>query len=93
MSLKPLVLVLAMSDFTYPLNYELYTPDELAFIIGFIDAVEAMHHEDKIPCSTLKQKHQMYRQIIRNQTEEKRIDQELKKSLGFTVHDVLKRCP
>jgi uncharacterized protein YktA (UPF0223 family) len=51
-----------------------------------------MHHEDKIPCSTLKQKHQMYRQIIRNQTEEKRIDQELKKSLGFTIHDVLKKC-
>lgn len=81
-----------MSDFTYPLNYDLYSPDEIAFMISFIDEVEKLSKTDQIPCATLKQKHMMYRQMIRNQAEEKRIDEVLKKELGFTIHDVLKRC-
>ncbi len=81
-----------MSDFTYPLNYDLYTPDELAFMINFIDEVEKLSKTDQTPCASLKQKHMMYRQMLRNQTEEKRIDDVLKKELGFTIHDVLKRC-
>ena len=81
-----------MSDFTYPLNYDLYSPDELAFIINFIDEVEKLSKAEHIPCSTLKQKHMMYRQIIQNQTEEKRIDEILQKELGFSIHNVLKKC-
>jgi uncharacterized protein YktA (UPF0223 family) len=61
-------------------------------MINFINDVERISTTEEPPCSTLKQKHQMYRQIIQNQTEEKRIDEVLKKELGFSIYQILKRC-
>ena len=81
-----------MNDFTYPFNYELYTPEELAFMITFIDEMEQAFQSKDLPCSTLKTKYKTYRQIIQNQSEEKRIDDVIKKELGFSLYTLIQSC-
>jgi uncharacterized protein YktA (UPF0223 family) len=81
-----------MNDFSYPFKYELYSPDELAFMITFIDEMERAFQSKEMPCLTLKPKYKKYRQIIQNQSEEKRIDEVIKKELGFSLYALIQSC-
>ncbi len=79
------------TDFSYPLDFEVYDLDEITELIGFLDNVEAY---DKAPSSvkeaTLKAQYDRFCAIINNKAEEKRIDREFNALTGVSLYRVMK---
>lgn len=78
------------TEFHYPFDYALYTPEEIATLI------EAVNYFEHVTLSEAEKPRlnawiKTYQSIIANRAEEKRLDAIFKKELGFTVYDLKKK--
>ncbi len=78
------------TEFHYPFDFPLYTPDEIATLIQAVHVFEAASLNEVYP-PDLSKWIQTYRGIIANKAEEKRLDQIFKKELGFSVYELSKK--
>ncbi len=75
-------------DLDYPLDFSLYTIEEIEFLIDFLDRVEASKR--RTPDKTaLKEDYKKFRSIIRNKAEEKRIDKAFEKQTGVSIYRLM----
>lgn len=78
------------TEFVYPFDYALYTPEEIASLIKMVHYFEHVKdpHKDK---EKILIYYQAYQSIINNQAEEKRLDAVFKKELGFSIYALIKK--
>ncbi len=69
----------------YPIDYSMYSVDEIDFLIQFFHQVEQAKHK-KIDKETFQKNYQTFRSIIRNIAEEKRIDKAWYKISGVSIY-------
>ncbi len=77
-----------MIDVDYPIDYSLYSVEEIAFLIHFFHRVEASKHHN-INHENLKNEYKQYRTIISNISEEKRIDKAIEKQTGVSIYRLI----
>ena len=71
-------------SYSYPLDYQTYSTDEIVKIIDFLDYLEEnLKHLD---FKTFKTKYDVYRKTINSKSEEKRIDKEFEKLTGISIY-------
>lgn len=71
-------------SYSYPLDYQTYSTDEIIKIIDFLDYLEEnLKHLD---FKTFKMKYDVYRKTINSKSEEKRIDKEFEKLTGISIY-------
>ena len=71
-------------SYSYPLDYQTYSTDEIVKIIDFLDYLEEnLKHLD---FKTFKMKYDVYRKTINSKSEEKRIDKEFEKLTGISIY-------
>jgi uncharacterized protein YktA (UPF0223 family) len=78
------------TEFQFPFDYALYTPDEIATLIQAVEYFEKVAHGQS-DGSNLAHWIKTYQSIIQNKAEEKRLDAIFKEELGFTVYDLQKK--
>jgi len=82
---------MSKEEFSYPIDYDLYTTDEIIDLVDFLHLVEK-YHEDKhaVNHDQLKRKYKDFQFIINNKGEQKRIDQAFSKHTGFSIYKTMK---
>lgn len=76
--------------YTYPIDYELFTTEEIITIVEFLDLVEQAN-TGKVDPNVLSKKHQDYRKVINSIAIEKQIDKAFEKVSGFSVHKTIQK--
>ena len=79
-----------MIDLDYPLDYSLYSVEEITFLIKFLNAIEATKRKKSNKASLIED-YKRYRSIIANKSEEKRIDKAFEKESGVSVYKVMQK--
>lgn len=78
--------------YTYPIDYELFTSEEVAKIIEFLSLIEdANERKVKVDPIVLSKKHQEFRKIINSIAMEKQIDRDFKKVSGYSIYQTIKK--
>lgn len=76
--------------YTYPIDYELYSKEEIIELIDFLQAVETAN-ESTIDSKVLMSKYKRYQTIIRSKSMEKQIDKAFEKASGYSVYQTIKK--
>ncbi len=76
--------------YTYPIDYDLFTSEEVSIIIEFLSLIEDAN-ERKVDPIVLSKKHQEYRKIINSIAMEKQIDRDFEKVSGYSIYQTLKK--
>lgn len=71
-------------EFDYPINYELYTYQEITIIINFLDIIEKCYSKNGIDVYTFKNSYKDFKNIVKTKSEENDI---LKKYKHITKFD------
>ena len=78
--------------YKYPIDYELFTADEVSAIVEFLSLIEdANERKVKVNPVVLSKKHQDFRKIINSIAMEKQIDREFEKVSGYSIYKTLKK--
>lgn len=76
--------------YTYPIDYELFTSEEVTTIIEFLSLIEDAN-ERKVDPVLLSKKHQDFRKIINSVSMEKQIDRDFEKVSGYSIYRTIKK--
>jgi len=76
--------------YTYPIDYELYSAEEVSKIIEFLSLIEDAN-ERKVDPIVLSKKHQDFRKIINSISMEKKIDRDFQKVSGYSIYQTIKK--
>lgn len=76
-------------NYEYPLDYSLYSKEEIIKIIDFFAYIE--DNLKSLDKETLKIKYNVYRNIINSKAEEKKIEKEFLKVSGISIYEILKK--
>jgi len=76
--------------YTYPIDYEQFTTEEIITIVEFLDLVEQAN-TGKVDPVVFSKKHQEYRKVINSIAIEKQIDKAFQKVSGFSVHKTIQK--
>ena len=77
-----------MKEYTYPLDYETYSKDEIIVLVDFLSYLEDNYkHYDY---ETIKKKSTLYKNTLNSKKEEKRINEEFLKLSGINIYKVLR---
>ncbi len=76
--------------YTYPIDYELFTSEEVGKIIEFLSLIEDAN-ERKVDAIVLSKKHREFRNIINSKAMEKKIDREFQKVSGYSIYKTIKK--
>lgn len=79
------------NDFTYPIDYDLYTTDEIMELADFLHLIEKYHDKSyKVDQETLIRHYKDFQSIINNKGEEKRIGDIFEKNTGISIYKTMK---
>jgi uncharacterized protein YktA (UPF0223 family) len=74
----------------YPIDFEAYSIDEIENLVDFLASIEAYHETSRsVSKDALVKKHQTFRNILNNKSEEKRIDRAFKKQTGISIYKTM----
>ncbi len=77
--------------YTYPIDYELFTSEEIAQIIEFLSLIEdANERKVKVDPFVLSKKHQKFQKMINSKSMEKKIDRDFEKVSGYSIYKTIK---
>ena len=76
--------------YTYPIDYTLYTQEEIVELIEFFSLIEDAN-EGKASKEILIRKYRRYVNILSNKTTEKEIDKEFEKVSGYSIFKTIKK--
>ena len=75
----------------YPIDYEHYTTEEIIKLVDFLSALEDYKENPKlVDKELLKDKYGVYRKILNNLSEEKKIDQAFEKQTNISIYQTMK---
>jgi len=75
--------------YNYPIDYELFTAEEVTVIIEFLSLIEDAN-EHKVDPIVLNGKHKSYRGVINSKAMEKQIDRDFEKASGYSIYKTMK---
>ncbi|QMS85519.1 UPF0223 family protein [Candidatus Xianfuyuplasma coldseepsis] len=76
--------------YTYPIDYDQFTTDEIIAIVEFLALVEEAN-TTKIDPHVLSAKHEQFRRIVNSISLEKQIDRAFEKVSGFSIFKTIKK--
>jgi len=76
--------------YTYPIDYDLYTTEEIIIIVDFLSWIEEASKR-KVDPIILSKKHVDYRKVINSIAMEKQIDRDFEKASGISIYKTLKK--
>lgn len=76
--------------YSYPIDYELFTTEEVEEIISFLSMIEDANEKKKVPFDIQKQ-YKKYQQIINSKSIEKQIDRDFEKLSGYSIYNTMKK--
>ncbi len=76
--------------YTYPIDYEQFTTEEIITIVEFLDLVEQAN-TGKVDPVVFSKKHQDYRKVVNSIAIKKQIDKAFQKVSGFSVHKTIQK--
>ena len=76
--------------YTYPIDYDLFSPEEVSVIIEFLSLIEDAN-EGKVNPIVLSTKHQEFRKIVNSISMEKKIDREFQKVSGYSIYKTIQK--
>lgn len=76
--------------YNYPIDYELFTADEVAIIVEFLSLIEDAN-EHKVDPIVLSVKHKQFRGVINSKAMEKQIDRDFEKASGYSIYKTMKK--
>lgn len=78
--------------YTYPIDYELFTSEEIAQIIEFLSLIEdANEKKVKVDPYVLSKKHRDFQNIVNSKSMEKEIDRDFEKASGYSIYKTIKK--
>ena len=78
--------------YTYPIDYDLFTAEEVSVIIEFLSLIEdANERKVKVDPFVLSKKHQDFRALINSIAMEKKIDRDFEKVSGYSIYKTIKK--
>jgi uncharacterized protein YktA (UPF0223 family) len=78
--------------YTYPIDYDLFTAEEVSSIIEFLSLIEdANEKKVKVDPIVLSQKHKDFRAIINSISMEKKMDRDFEKVSGYSIYKTIKK--
>lgn len=76
--------------YSYPIDYNLYTQEEIVIIIEFFSLIEDANKK-KVNKELLISKHNEYRKILNSISLEKQMDRDFEKSSGYSIHKTINK--
>ncbi|KFZ26615.1 MAG: hypothetical protein KQ78_01140 [Candidatus Izimaplasma bacterium HR2] len=76
--------------YSYPIDYDLYTPEEVVTLVEFYALIEDAN-EGKVNKEVLIKKHNEFRKILNSISIEKQIDKEFEKISGYSIYKTIKK--
>ena len=78
--------------YTYPIDYDLFTAEEVASIVEFLSLIEdANEGKVKVDVIVLSQKHKVFQNVINSKSMEKKIDRDFEKASGYSIYKTIKK--
>ena len=78
--------------YTYPIDYDLFTAEEVSVIIDFLSLIEdANEKKVKVDPIVLSKKHQDFRRLINSIAMEKKIDRDFENVSGYSIYKTIKK--
>jgi len=77
--------------YTYPIDYEEFTQDEIITLVEFLSMIENINEGLKVDQKKLAKKYQQYRNIINSVSIEKQIEREFKSLSGYSIYQTIKQ--
>ena len=72
----------------FPIDYEAYTNEEIAFLVDFLHRVELVGNHQKKDKKLLED-YQTFQSILNNKSEEKAIDKAFEKTSGVSIYKLM----
>lgn len=88
--LKQLELVSGTKMYSYPIDYDLFTPEEVIKLVEFYALIEDAN-EGKANKEELVKKYNEFRKILNSVSMEKQIDKEFEKLSGYSIYKTIKK--
>ena len=76
--------------YSYPIDYDLYTPEEVVTLVEFYALIEDAN-EGKVNKEVLIKKHNEFRKILNSISIEKQIDKEFEKISGYSIYKTIRK--
>jgi uncharacterized protein YktA (UPF0223 family) len=76
--------------YSYPIDYELFTTEEILGIVEFLNLVESANDQKKVPENIVKA-YKKYRSIINSPSIEKQIDRDFEKLSGYSIYKTMNK--
>ena len=83
-------LVSVTNMYSYPIDYDLYNPEEVIKLVEFYALVEDAN-EGKGNKEILIKKHNEFRKIVNSVSMEKQIDKEFEKLSGYSIYKTIQK--
>jgi len=78
--------------YTYPIDYDLFTAEEVVSIIEFLSLIEdANEGKVKVDVIVLSKKHKDFINIVNSKSMEKKIDRDFEKASGYSIYKTIKK--
>lgn len=69
-------------EFNYPIDYTLYSVDEITIIINFLNMVEECYHKG-VSLEKYQTEYKAFKQVVKAKSEENNLLKEFKKITGY----------
>lgn len=76
--------------YTYPIDYDQFTTDEIIVIVEFLAMIEDANQQS-VDRNLLSKKHQQFRKVVNSISLEKQIDRAFEKTSGYSIYKTLKK--
>ena len=76
--------------YSYPIDYDLYSPEEVIKLVEFYALVEDAN-EGKLNKELLHKKYKEFRNIVNSISTEKQIDNEFEKLSGYSIFKTIQK--
>lgn len=76
--------------YTYPIDYEQFTTDEIVIIVEFLALIEEAN-KSKVDPHLLSKKHKAFRTVINSKSLEKQIDRDFEQASGYSIYNTVKK--
>jgi uncharacterized protein YktA (UPF0223 family) len=77
--------------YTYPIDYDLYSNDEIVELVKFFALIEdANEHRSKVTREQLVAAYKQYSRIVNSKSLEKEQDKKFEKASGYSIYQTMK---
>ena len=77
--------------YSYKIDYELFTVEEVSAIVDFLSLIEDANEKKNVNLTVLSQKHKDFQNIVNSKSMEKKIDRDFEKTSGYSIYKTIKK--